>query len=93
MKIECPKCHSLFRIKTEGKEVIQDEQVEDFREDKEEEVKDFLEFLDPLAIVPVRGAFGRDVNAEDLTYQYEYKCKHCGFEWVELKEREKVAKS
>ena len=92
LKIECPKCHSLFRIKTEGKDLIEDEKVEDFKEDKAEQVKDILEFLGPFERVPVRGLL-RDVPADDLTYQYRYKCKHCGFDWVELKEKEKVAKS
>lgn len=92
MKIECPNCHSLFRVKTESKQLIQDEQVEDFKEDKAEDAKDILEFLNPVGIVPVRGAFGRDVAAEDLTYEYKFKCKHCGYEWTELKEKEEIGK-
>jgi rubredoxin len=93
LKIECPQCHRLFRVVTESKELIQDEKVEDFREDRAEDVKDILEFLNPISVVPVRGAFGRDVAADDLTYEYRFKCKHCGYEWTELKEKEKISKT
>lgn len=93
MKIECPNCHSLFRVRTESKKLIDDEQAEDIKVNARERIEEGLEFLDPFQIVPVSGSKGKDVNVDDLTYEYTFKCKHCGYVWTELKEKEKVDKS
>jgi len=93
LKIECPKCHSLFRVVTESKELIQDDKVDEIKVTAGERVKEVLEFLNPLGVVPMAGSAGREVHADDLTYQYRFKCKHCGYEWTELKEKESASKS
>jgi hypothetical protein len=80
LKIECPKCHSLFRVVTESKELIQDEKVDEIKVTPGERVKEVLEFLNPVGMVPMAGSAGREVHADDLTYQYRFKCKHCGYE-------------
>ena len=92
LKIECPKCHSLFQV-TETKELIQDDKVDVIKVTPGERVKEVLEFLNPVGMVPMAGSEGREVHADDLTYQYSFKCKHCGYEWTEIKEKETVSKS
>ncbi|MDG6921538.1 MAG: hypothetical protein JRN59_08415 [Nitrososphaerota archaeon] len=91
MKVECPGCHHLFSIVTESKELIEDEKVEDFKDDLTERVEDDLEMLNPFS-VRVPGSRGEDVAADDLTYEYRFKCTHCGREWTELREKERTTK-
>ncbi len=91
-KIECPNCHHLFSVVTEeNKDLIDDEKAEDIKENSHERVEDALENLVPYSR-RVPGSFGKEVDVDDLTYEYKFKCKHCGFEWTELKEKERVAK-
>jgi hypothetical protein len=80
-------------VVTESKELIEDEKVEDIKDTPGERVKEFLEFLNPVGMVSMAGSQGREVHADDLTYQYRFKCKHCGYEWTEIKEKERVSKS
>lgn len=76
-----------------SKELVEDEPAEDIKDTGPEKVEEALEFLDPFQIVPVSGSKGRDVNVDDLTYEYHFRCKHCGYAWTEFKEKEKVDKS
>ena len=92
MKIECPQCHSLFRVVTEDKKLIEDEKAEGFAESAGEKVEDALEGLIPMSR-RVPGSLGEDVDVEDLTYEYRFKCKRCGHEWTELEEKERRAQS
>jgi uncharacterized Zn ribbon protein len=92
MKIECPQCHHLFSVVTEeNKKLIEDEKFEDFKDSIRERLEDDLEILDPVS-KRVPGSRGKDVAADDLTYEYRFKCSHCGYEWTELKEKEQVEK-
>jgi hypothetical protein len=92
-KIECPNCHHLFSVVTEeNKQLIGDEKSEDIRQDTREKVEDGLDYLVPYSLRPP-GSFGKETNVDDLTYEYKFKCKHCGYEWTELKEKESVSKS
>jgi hypothetical protein len=91
-KVECPQCHHLFRVVVEENDVlIGDEKGEDFKETTGEKVEDALATLVPFSR-RVPGSFGRDVNVDYLTYEYKFKCKNCGYEWTELKEKEREAK-
>jgi rubredoxin len=93
-KIECPNCHHLFSVVTEeNKVLIDDEKAEDIKNTPAERVEEFLEYLNPVGVVPMSGSKGNEVKVDDLTYEYRFKCKHCGYEWTELKEKERVAKS
>lgn len=92
LKVECPNCHSLFRVATESKTVIEDEKAQDIVDDRREKVEEFLEFLNPVSTVPMPGSKGQEMNVDDLTYEYRFRCKHCGYEWTEIKEKEKVEK-
>ena len=92
-KIECPQCHHMFSVVTEeNKKLVENEAAEDFKEDARERVEDALESLVPFN-TNVPGSFGRDVNVDYLTYEYKFKCKHCGKEWTEYKEKERVHKT
>ena len=92
-KVECPQCHHLFSVITEeNKKLIEDEKGEDFKENTGEKVEAALENLIPFS-QRVPGSLGRDVKVDYLTYEYKFKCKHCGYEWTELKEKEKAEKS
>ena len=94
-KIECPQCHHLFSVREEGEELIGDEEETGFKEDRKEKLEDALEFLNPLDRFKapgnqyVPGEFGKDTPEEGLTYEYKFKCKHCGDEFSVLKEKER----
>jgi hypothetical protein len=93
-KIECPQCHHLFSVVTEeNKKLIDDEKAQDLKTTPAEKVEEFLQFLNPLGMVPMSGSKGNEVKVEDLTYEYRFRCKDCGYEWTELKEKERVSKS
>lgn len=88
MKLECPQCHSLFRVVTESKKLIEDEKVEDYRESKPREVEDALEGLNPIRRrgVPF-SKYAKEVETDDLTYELTFKCTKCGHEWTQLEEK------
>lgn len=92
MKIECPQCHHLFGVVTEeNKKLIEDEKAEDIKDNLRERIEDDLELLNPMSR-SVPGHRGQEVPVDDLTYEYRFKCTHCGHEWTELKEKERVSK-
>lgn len=93
MKVECPNCHRLFRIVLENKELIDDEKAQDIKTTAAERAEEVLEFLNPVSVVPMPGSKGKEVNVDDLTYEYRFKCKHCGYEWTEIKEKERREKN
>jgi len=69
--IICPKCHRLFTKELEEKEFVN---------------HDFA--MVPGENVSMRGSSGWQpylVRKEFSRYRYHYKCKHCGFEWTEIK--------
>ena len=82
----------LFRVTTESKDLIDDEKAEDLKDNIAEKAELALEWLNPVGVVPMSGSTGKEVKVDDLTYEYRFKCKHCGYEWTELKEKERVAK-
>jgi hypothetical protein len=41
----------------------------------------------------VPGSFGKDEEVDYPSYEYKFRCKHCGYEWTELKEAEKKEKT
>lgn len=98
MKVECPHCHSLFRVVTESKELVEDNPEEDFREGVKGKVEEALDDIIPTGPPGIGiggrapGSFGKDVDDEDQLYEYKFKCKHCGYEWTEYKDVEKVDK-
>ena len=88
MKIECPQCHSFFRVVTESKKLVEDEKVEEYQESKAREVEDALEALNPIRRKGVPfSKYAKDVETDDLTYELTFRCKKCGHEWTELEEK------
>ena len=88
MKVECPQCHSHFRVVVESKKLIEDEKVEDYEEPKAREVEDALEAINPFRRKGVPfSKYAKDVEADDLTYELTFKCKKCNHEWTELEEK------
>jgi len=84
----------MFSIVTEEKKaLIDDEKAEDIKTTPAEKAEEFLEYLNPVGVVPMSGTRGNEVNVDDLTYEYRFKCKHCGYGWTELKEKERVTKN
>jgi DNA-directed RNA polymerase subunit RPC12/RpoP len=77
----CPNCGKRFEIRLTGKKLVDSEDIPESK--------------------PVLGDYfsgGPDsyleLNETEPTYvgvekfQYAYKCKHCGHQWVEIKEKE-----
>jgi hypothetical protein len=92
-KIECPQCHHLFSVVTEeNKQLIEDEHGQDIKENRKEKLEEALDILVPFS-TRVPGSFGKETDADYLTYEYKFKCTHCGNEWTELKEKEKIPKN
>ncbi len=92
MKVICPKCHHLLSVVTEDKILVRDEKVTTIISD-----------LNPLelaehsiqsrgGVTPFDTRMGREVDADDLSYEYDFKCKHCGHEWTEFKTKQVVHK-
>jgi len=92
-KIECPNCHHLFSVVTEEKgQLIDDEKSEAVEATVPEKMEEALDFINPVGQVPMSGSKGKVEEVDDLTYEYKFKCKHCGYEWTEMKEKESVEK-
>lgn len=90
-KIECPNCHHLFSVVTEeSAQLIDDEKAEDIKESVPEKIEEGLDNLVPFSR-RVPGSFGRETEVDDLTYEYKFKCKNCGHEWTELREKDAQA--
>lgn len=91
MKVECPNCHSVFRVVTESKELVEDNPEEDFKGSALEDIR-------PTGPPGMgmwgsdTGYSGKDVETEDELYEYKFKCKRCGYEWTEYKDVEKIDK-
>ena len=79
-------------VTEDKKNLIEDEKGEDFRENTKERVEDALESLVPFSL-RVPGSLGKDVDVDYLTFEYKFKCIHCGKEWTELKEKERISKN
>ena len=91
-KVECPSCHHLFSVVTEeNKKLIDDEKATDIKESVRERLGDILDIIPYNLRVP--GSKGEEKNVDDLTYEYKFKCKNCGYEWTQLKEEERVDKT
>ena len=73
----CPKCHRIFTREVEQKEVI-DEQLISAPPDPPF-VMGGGNLQDPNL------APGPSVPTEEITIKYHFKCKHCGYEWTDVK--------
>ena len=77
----CPNCGRRFEIRLVGKELIDSETIKETR---------------PIEADYFSGSPGsylelgetEPVYVDVEKFQYSYKCKHCGHQWVEIKEKE-----
>jgi DNA-directed RNA polymerase subunit RPC12/RpoP len=78
----CPNCGRRFEIRLTGKKLVE---AEDIRESMPVDRDNFVEgyggsFLEVNETEPVI------IGVEE--FQYAYKCKHCGHQWVEIKSKD-----
>jgi len=82
----CPNCGRRFEIRLVSKELIDSESLKETR---------------PIAADYFSGSPESYVELSDTEpvyvdiakFQYSYKCKHCGHQWVEIKEEEEERKA
>jgi len=78
----CPNCGRRFEIRLVGKKLVESESIKESR---------------PMASDYFGGYSGSmlDVGETEPTivevekFQYTYRCKHCGHQWIEIKEEER----
>ena len=97
-KVVCPNCHHPFSVVLESSKEVFDQPAADIKENSREKIKDVLEQLIPSgpmrtpAYERVPGSLGDEVSVDEEIFEYNFKCKHCGYEWTETKEKEVVDK-
>ncbi|MDA4122636.1 MAG: hypothetical protein OK456_05580 [Thaumarchaeota archaeon] len=91
----CPSCGRRFEVRLESKKLLKDQTVTTMLNASEAAVKDALIAgpAPPAAPVPTLMGQGEPVIVDVETFQYTYKCKHCGHEWSEVREEEHAEKS
>jgi len=77
----CPNCGKRFEIRLVSKELIDSESIKEERPIN----SDFFGGY-PGSYVQVGETEPVYVDVEK--FKYSYKCKHCGHQWVEIKEKE-----
>jgi len=68
----CPNCHRPFSKEVEKKEIVKDS------------VHEGNQFTGTRTKFPVPLDLGKEI----VDFKYYYKCKHCGYEWTEIKQVE-----
>jgi rubredoxin len=81
LDVVCPKCHRIFSREVEEKKIVDEEVIE------APESPPFV-MGGPLMNAP-EIAPKPTVPKDVATYEYRYRCKHCGYEWSDLKEEER----
>jgi len=79
--LRCPNCGRRFEIRLVGKKVIDSRSISESRP------------VSPDYFGGYSGSFlevgeSEPTNIAVEEFQYAYKCKHCGHQWVEVKEEE-----
>jgi predicted RNA-binding Zn-ribbon protein involved in translation (DUF1610 family) len=77
----CPSCGRRFEIRLVGKKLIESESIKEERPVN----SDFFGGYSG-SILEVDETEPTIVEVEK--FQYAYKCKHCGHQWVEIKEKD-----
>ncbi len=90
----CPSCGRRFEIRLESKKLLKDQTVTTRLNASEAAVKDSLIAgpAPPAAPIPTLMGAGEPIIVDIETFQYTYKCKHCGHEWSEVREEERTEK-
>ena len=85
----CPACGRRFHIKLVSKKLIDDRKhVEEIKEASLSHLPQSFG-MTGLSPVVLEDTVPITIDVED--FQYSYKCKHCGHEWVEMRTKENKA--
>ncbi len=87
LDIMCPRCHRLFSITKEQKEIISNREVQ--REDTGGDTAYLVgNYRGPsvLGAGVVRPSTLAGSHQSEAVFRLRLKCKHCGHEWTEIKE-------
>jgi len=77
----CPNCGRRFEIRLTGKKLVDSESITESKP----VIGDYFS-SGPDSYLEVGESEPAVVAVEK--FQYAYKCKHCGHQWVEIKEKE-----
>jgi C4-type Zn-finger protein len=81
----CPSCGRRFEIRLENKKLLKEERVTTMLTQEEAAARaDLLMSTPPPLIVGGEVPVVVDVDS----FQYTYRCKHCGHEWSEVRKEE-----
>jgi predicted RNA-binding Zn-ribbon protein involved in translation (DUF1610 family) len=78
----CPNCGKRFEIRLLSKTLVE---AEDIKENVP--VQPYVVGGDPGVFLGVDET--EPVTIEIEKFQYAYRCKHCGHQWVEIREEER----
>ena len=80
----CPNCGRRFEIRLVGKKLVESESIEEQRTIDSTNRGYFGGYArSPLEVEETVPTY-----VEIEKFQYAYKCKHCGHQWVEIREKE-----
>jgi len=77
----CPNCGRRFEIKLVGKKLVESENISESRPVNSDYFGGYSG-----SILEVGESEPTIVGVEE--FQYAYRCKHCGHQWVEIKEKD-----
>jgi predicted RNA-binding Zn-ribbon protein involved in translation (DUF1610 family) len=80
----CPNCGKRFEIRLVNKQLVESESIQESRPISEDYFGGFSGYQGSYVEVGETEPVIVDVEK----FQYSYKCKHCGYRWVEIKEKE-----
>ena len=90
----CPSCGRRFEIRLESKKLVKEERVTTMLNQSESSVRS--SFISGPATATGAGSAppllvgGETPITVDVdSFQYTYKCKHCGHEWSEVRQEER----
>jgi len=75
----CPSCGRRFEIRLESKKLSKEER-KTARLTPSRSIE-WSELIEPLTV-----RVGKPITVDVESFQYSYKCKHCGHEWSEVRE-------
>ncbi len=82
----CPACGRRFEIRLENKKLVKEERVTTMLSQSEANARmNLLTGMPPPLMLGVELPVTVDVDS----FQYTYKCKHCGHAWFEIREEER----
>ena len=84
----CPSCGRRFEIRLEDKRLLKEERVTSMLTPTEANVRSELIAGPPPTAEPLLVGVGSPITVDLESFQYTYKCKHCGHEWFEVRQEE-----